>query len=126
MIHRTCLTLLSLAVGLSSTSIAQETAAALKLAFVSNREHYWYPHVYLYEHDGKSAGKMAGSIDPQDKRLDHQPVLSDDGKMCVYGFELEAQVGRIQFWDLQSNAARDVGDLFKTPNAVFSPSLSSD
>src|SRR5687767_5466382 len=72
---------------------AQEPSPVLKLAFVSNREHYWYPHVYLYEHDGKSTGKVTGAIDPKDKRLDHQPILSDDGQFCVYGFELEAQVG---------------------------------
>ncbi len=104
----------------------EEPPAALKLAFASNREHYWYPHVYLYQHDGKSTGKIVGSIDPKDKRLDHQPVLANDGKFCVFGFELEAEVGRLQFWDLQTNAAREFGDLLKTPNAVFSPSLSTD
>ena len=98
----------------------------LKLAFVSNREHYWYPHLYLYEHDGDATGKIVGAINPQDKRLDHQPVLSDDGKLCVFGFEREAEVGRIQLWDLTTNAPRDFGDLFKTPNAVFSPSLSAN
>ena len=110
----------------SSTAFADEPPMTLKLAFVSNREHYWYPHVYLYEHDGKSAGKIVGSIDPKDKRLDHQPVLTADGKFCVFGSEEEAQVGRLQFWDVPTNAARNLGDLFKTPNAVFSPSLSSD
>ena len=116
---------LALVICVTCTS-AQEPTFPFKLAFVSNREHYWYPHVYLYEHDGKSVGKIVGAIDPKDKRLDHQPVLSGDGKICVFGSELEAQVGRLQFWDLQANTARDFGDLFKTPNAVFSPSISAD
>jgi Tol biopolymer transport system component len=98
----------------------------LKLAFVSNREHYWYPHVYLYEHDGRSQGKIVGSIQPQDKRLDHQPVLSADGRLCVYGFEIEATVGQLQMWDLAENQPLALTDVNKGPNAIFSPSLSRD
>jgi Tol biopolymer transport system component len=98
----------------------------LKIAFVSNRGHYWYPHVYLYEHDGVSKGRIAGSIDPRDQRLDHHPALTADGQLCVFGSEQEAQVGVIQAWDLKANARIDWGDFAKTPNALFSPSLSLD
>jgi len=105
---------------------ADEPAVVLKLAFVSNREHYWYPHVYLYEHDGKSQGKIVGSIQPQDKRLDHQPVLSADGRLCIYGFEVEATVGQLQLWDLAENQPLELKEVNKGPNAIFSPSLSRD
>lgn len=105
---------------------AEPPPAPFKLAFVSNREHYWYPHIYLYEHDGKSRGKITGSIEPKDKQLEHQPVLSVDGKACVFGREAEGGVGQLQMWDLTASKGGDFGDLFRTPNAVFSPSLSAD
>jgi hypothetical protein len=126
--HVLCRTILAVAAMLVFLSLAhaEPPPAAFKLAFVSNREHYWYPHVYLYEHDGKSSGKTTGSIDPQDKRLDHQPVLNGDGTICVFGFELEGQVGLLQMWDVSGNKRRDLGDLFRTPNAIFSPSISRD
>jgi hypothetical protein len=105
---------------------SEEFTPALKLAFVSNREHYWYPHVYIYEHDGRSRGRIVTSLQPQDKRLDHQPVLSADGRWCVYGFEMEGEVGRIQGWDLAESKPRDLGRVNEGSNAVFSPSLSAD
>ncbi|MBM4005278.1 MAG: hypothetical protein FJ295_18640 [Planctomycetes bacterium] len=98
----------------------------LKIAFVSNRGHYWYPHVFLYEHDGKSLGRISGSIDPRDQQLDHHPTLSGDGMLCVFGSEQEAQVGTVQAWDLRANHRLDWGDFARTPNAIFSPSLSAD
>jgi Tol biopolymer transport system component len=106
--------------------IGPELTPRLKIAFVSNRGHYWYPHVFLYEHDGISHGRVAGSIDPRDQRLDHHPALSADGMLCVFGSEQEAQVGTVQAWDLRSNSRLDWGDFAKTPNAIFSPSLSAN
>jgi Tol biopolymer transport system component len=123
---RTALAMAGLLLACITSVNGQPPSAPFKLAFVSNREHYWYPHVYLYEHDGKSNGKIIGSIDPQDKRLDHQPVLSADGKTCVFGLEMEGQVGQLRMWDIAANKARELQDLFRTPNAVFSPSLSGD
>jgi Tol biopolymer transport system component len=105
---------------------AEPVSPQLRLAFVSNREHYWYPHIYLYEHDGRSAGQIAGSIQPLDKRLDHQPVLSADGRVCVYGYEMEGGVGRLGLWDFQQRQARELDRVNQGPNAVFSPSLSAD
>jgi Tol biopolymer transport system component len=98
----------------------------LRLAFVSNREHYWYPHIYLYEHDGQSAGAITGSIQPADKRLDHQPFLSADGRLCVYGYEMEGGVGRIGLWDFERRQARELTRVNQGAQAVFSPSLSAD
>jgi Tol biopolymer transport system component len=98
----------------------------LKLAFVSNRQHYWYPHVYFYEHDGKSSGRLSGPIDPRDQRLDHQPQLSADGAWCLFGFEGEGEVGKLRLWDLNEGKERPIEEINKGPNALFSPSLSAD
>lgn len=105
---------------------AQPTSSPFTIVFVSNREHYWYPHVYWYEHDGVASGKTVRSIDAKDKFLDHQPVLTADGKLCVFGREAEADVGKLQFWETTANKSTDSGNLFATPNTVFSPSVSSD
>lgn len=100
--------------------------APFKLVFVSNRQHYWYPHIYLYEHDGKSTGKLVTGFELKDKRLEHQPVVTGDGKMCYFGREIEGEVGQVLSLDLATNQTRGLGDLIRTPNAVFSPSVSSD
>lgn len=102
------------------------SAARLTIAFVSNRGHYWYPHVFLYEHDGAGSGKIVANLDPQDKRLDHHPALSADARYCVFGTEYEAQVGQLQYWDLKRNTKLELGDIANTPNTLFSPSLSAD
>lgn len=103
-----------------------DSTTKLTIAFVSNRGHYWYPHVFLYEHDGSGAGKIVANLDPQDKRLDHHPALSANARYCVFGTEHEAQVGQLQYWDLKSNTKLELGDIATTPNTLFSPSLSAD
>jgi len=118
--------LLIAAIASTTAAIASAQQPLLRVAFVSNREHYWYPHVYLYELDDHSEGKIIGSIQPQDKRLDHQPVLSADGRLCVYGFEVEATVGQLQLWDIAENKSLELSEVNKGPNAIFSPSLSND
>lgn len=100
--------------------------APFKVIFVSNRQHYWYPHIFLYEHDGKSNGKLVTGFELKDKRLEHQPVLTGDGKVCFFGRENEGEVGQVYSMDLATNQTRNLSDLFRTPNAVFSPSVSSD
>ncbi len=105
---------------------SEELVPRLKLAFVSNREHYWYPHVYLYEHDGVDQGRVVAALDPQDKRLDHQPVLTGDGQVCVHGFEHEGQLGQIRWWDVANKQPRELTAVNQGKNTVFSPSLSLD
>jgi Tol biopolymer transport system component len=103
-------------------------SAVLRLAFVANREHYWYPHLYLYEHDGQAHGngRIVGSIQPLDKRLDHQPVLTADGRLCIYGYEMEGTVGRVGVWDFEQQKPGELSRVNEGPNAVFSPSVSAD
>jgi Tol biopolymer transport system component len=103
-----------------------EPRQTLRIAFASNRDHYWYPHLFIYEHDGVSSGKIALSLPTQDKRLDHHPALSADGRYCAFGWEGEGGTGSVSVWDLAKNSAVDLPDLGKTPNAQFSPSLSGD
>lgn len=103
-----------------------EPQPRLRIAFASNRDHYWYPHLFLYEHDGVSSGKVVLSLPTQEKRLDHHPALSADGRYCAFGWEAEAGTGSVWLWDLTKNAAVDLPELANTPNAQFSPSLSAD
>lgn len=98
----------------------------LRIAFASNRDHYWYPHLFIYEHDGVSSGKVVLSLPTQEKRLDHHPALSADGRYCAFGWEGEGRTGSVSVWDLVKNSAVDLPELGKTPNAQFSPSLSGD
>jgi Tol biopolymer transport system component len=111
----------------SETSAAEpEPRQTLRIAFASNRDHYWYPHLFIYEHDGVSSGKVILSLLTQDKRLDHHPALSADGRYCAFGWEGEGGTGSISVWDLAKNTRVDLPELGKTPNAQFSPSLSGD
>ncbi len=110
----------------SASVPSAETTPRITIAFVSNRGHYWYPHVFLYEHDGVGAGKIIGNLDPQDKRLDHHPALAGNARHCIFGTEFEGQVGQFQYWDLKSNSRLELGDFAKTPNTLFSPSLTAD
>jgi Tol biopolymer transport system component len=116
--------------GLASCSTASadepEFPARLRIAFVSNREHYWYPRIVIYDHDGVSQGRVSKVLSSPDKRLDHQPALTADGKRLVYGWEAEGGLGKLQFWDLEQGAAIEMGDLNQNPTALFSPSLSAD
>lgn len=97
----------------------------LRVAFACNREHYYYPQIYIYDHDGVSAGVLRGPIHPEPKRLDHQPALSGDGRFLAFGSELEGQLGYVQVWDLDQNRAVPLPGLSDTPNAQMSPSLSA-
>ena len=101
-------------------------APKLRIALASNREHYWYPRIVVYDHDGIGEGRVVKVLTSPDKRLDHHPALRGDGKRLVYGREAEGGVGQITAWDLEKDAVADVGDLGASPKAVFSPSLSAD
>lgn len=101
--------------------------ARLRIAFASNRDHYWYPRILLYDHDGAGQGRIAAVLPGPLKRLDHHPALSADGKLCVFGSEAEGGVGQLIVWDVAKNAAVEAAELVKSsPNAFFSPSLSLD
>lgn len=98
----------------------------LRLAFACNREHYYYPQIYVYEHDGASSGRLSGPIHPEPKRLDHQPALGGGGQLLAFGSELEGQLGYVQLWDLAHDRAVPLPGLGDTPHAQMAPSLSAD
>lgn len=100
--------------------------ARLRIAFASNREHYWYPRIVVYDHDGHSQGQVWKVLSSPEKRLDHQPTLNSKGTICIYGWEAEGGVGQLQRWNLEANASFDLGEVGKSPAALFSPSLSAD
>ncbi len=100
--------------------------AKLRLAITSNRDHYLYPRILIYEHDGVDQGKVVNVLASAEKRLDHQPTLSGDGQLLVYGSEAEAGVGLLRMWDLKTNSAIAQPQITSSKNALFSPSLSAD
>jgi Tol biopolymer transport system component len=111
-----------------SVAPADEPAftTTLRLALASNREHYWYPRIVIYDHDGANQGKVAKALTSPDKRLDHHPTLAGDGQRLVYGWEAEGGVGRMQLWDLKSATGQELGELDQAATTLFSPSLATD
>lgn len=101
-------------------------AAKVRIALASNREHYWYPRIVLYDHDGGSRGQVVKVYSSPDKRLDHQPALAVRSKVGVFGWEAEGGVGRLRLFDFEKGAAVESPTLDKIPNTLFSPSLSAD
>jgi Tol biopolymer transport system component len=120
-----CLCVLILASGIAA---ADEPALVpkLRLALASNREHYWYPRIVIYDHDGALRGQVVKVLTSPDKRLDHHPALAGDGQRLVYGWEAEGGVGRMQLWDLKAGAGQELGELDQAATTLFSPSLSAD
>lgn len=108
--------------------LADEPAwtAKLRIALASNREHYWYPRIVVYEHDGESRGRVVKVMSSADKRLDHQPALAAQARIGAYGWEAEGGVGRVRLWDFDKGAAIEVPELDRIPNTLFSPSLAAD
>jgi Tol biopolymer transport system component len=120
--------LVALQIGALAAADEPPFTPKLRIALASNREHYWYPRIVVYDHDGVGQGRVVKVLTSPDKRLDHHPTLTADGKRLVYGREAEGGVGQISAWDLEKDAAAaaDVGELGESQKAVFSPSLSAD
>ena len=100
--------------------------ARLRIALASNRDHYWYPRIVLYEHDGATRGRILKTLSSPDKRLDHQPALAAQTRLGVFGWEAEGGVGRLRLWDFEKSAVIEAPELDRVPNTLFSPSLSAD
>jgi Tol biopolymer transport system component len=104
----------------------EQTQLKLLIAFASFRERPMHPKIYFYEHDGRSSGKIIGSIDAVNQRSDYHPSLSHDGRYCAFASELENQTGRIQLWDRKEKKILQLPGLNDSPNAQMSSALSGD
>src|SRR5437763_15429874 len=91
----------------------------LLIAFASYRERPKHPNIFFYEHDGKSSGKIVGSVaTPRGvASAEGRPTLTLDGRLCAFTFELENQTGRIQCWDRKENKLDDLPTINDSPNA---------
>src|SRR5262245_51892449 len=86
---------------------AEDAAPAgrpLTIAFASLRERPAFSNLYVYRHDGVSAGKIIGSIPAAFERADSHPSLSAGGAICAYASK---QVGGfsplIHLWDVKAS-----------------------
>src|SRR2546427_2457644 len=81
--------------------VEQEPAKRkLLIAFSSYRDRPKHAQLYFYEHDGVSKGKIVGSIDTVANRQDYHPILTKNGKLCVFASELENNTSKIFVYDM--------------------------
>jgi Tol biopolymer transport system component len=107
---------------------AQKTPPGkLLIAFASYRDRAKYSDIYFYEHDGVANGKIVGSVaTPRSPNASGHPALSQDGRYCVFAFEVENKVSRIQGWDRKEAKLIDFPGINDSPNALIGPSISAD
>src|ERR1022692_1117305 len=79
---------------------AEKPPKRLLIAVASYRDRPKHAQVYFYEHDGVAKGKIVGSIDTIANRQDYHPILTKNGKLCVFASELENQTSKIFVYDL--------------------------
>ncbi|MBM3994150.1 MAG: hypothetical protein FJ303_08355 [Planctomycetes bacterium] len=107
----------------------QPTADAPKrllVAFSSYRDRPKHAQVYFYEHDGVSKGKIVGSIDTVPNRQDYHPILSRNGKICVFASELENQTSKIFVYDLTQKKLITPAKLNDSTGALLHPTINAD
>jgi Tol biopolymer transport system component len=102
-------------------------APKLLIAFSSYRERPKHPNIFFYEHDGVADGKIVGSVGtPRSADASGHPALSQDGRFCVFTFEVENKTSRIQCWDRKEQKLVDLATINDSPNALLGPSVSGD
>ncbi|MBP90946.1 MAG: hypothetical protein CMJ64_30260 [Planctomycetaceae bacterium] len=119
----TLLPALILFTGIVSTLASEPTNERLLIAFASLRAEPLHPTIYFYEHDGKAAGKIVGKIVPGDKRSDHHPSLSQDGRLCAFAAEVVSTVCTVECWNRDTEKSLTLTPLNKSPNAQMAPSF---
>ncbi len=117
----TWLSALTLFTGMVSAS--EQSSPRLLIALASLRDEPLHPTIYFYEHDGEQTGKIVGKVAPVDKRSDHHPALSHDGKLCAFAAEVVSTVCTVECWNLDTEKSVDLAPLKKSPNAQMAPSL---
>ncbi|MBI3822798.1 MAG: PD40 domain-containing protein, partial [Planctomycetes bacterium] len=98
----------------------------LLIAFSSYKDRPKHAQVYFYEHDGVSKGKIVGSIDTVANRQDYHPILSKNGKICVFASELENQTSKIFVYDLAQKKLVTPPKLNDSTGALLHPTINAD
>jgi hypothetical protein len=96
---------------------------ALRLAVSSYRNRVQHPEILLYEHDGVGAGVLKPAFPSVNKRSDHHPAFSADGRFLTYASEAEGVPSTIQVWDLRESKSLELPGLNETPHAQGNPVL---
>ena len=121
-----CLAVIQLA---ALPSLLAQTTAPVKLliAFSSYKDRPKHPNIFFYEHDGIASGKIVGSVGtPRGSDAAGKPVLSQDGRYCVFTFEIENQTSKIRCWDRKEAKLVEMPIINDSPNALLGASVSSD
>src|ERR1700687_361074 len=98
----------------------------LLIAFSSYRDRPKHAQVYFYEHDGVSKGKIVGSIDTVANRQDYHPILTKNGKICVFASELENQTSKIFVYDMAQKKLVTPAKLNDSTGAQLHPTINAD
>jgi Tol biopolymer transport system component len=98
----------------------------LLIAFSSYRDRPKHAQVYFYEHDGVDKGKIVGSIDTVQNRQDYHPILSRNGKICVFASELENQTSKIFVYDMATKKLVTPPKLNESTGALLHPTINAD
>jgi Tol biopolymer transport system component len=110
--------------------LAQQPAAdppkRILIAFSSYRDRPKHAQVYFYEHDGVSKGKIVGNIPTVTNRQDYHPILSKNGKLCVFASELENETSKIFLWDMMEKKLITPAPLNTKANAQLHPTINGD
>ena len=106
-----------------------QPAAPTKLfiTFASYKDRPKYPDIFFYEHDGIATGKVVGSVaTPRSANASGKPVLSQDGRLCYFTFEVENKTSKINCWDRKDAKFVELGPAVDSPNALLGATTASD
>ncbi|MSQ94768.1 MAG: hypothetical protein EXR98_09455 [Gemmataceae bacterium] len=105
---------------------APQPSNRLVIAFSSYRDRPKHAQVYFYEHDGVSQGKIVGNIPTITNRQDYHPILSKNGKICVFASELENESSKIFVWDMAEKKLVTPPKLNAGANAMLHPTINAE
>ena len=111
--------------GLAQQPTAQPPKRRL-IAFSSYRDRPKHAQIYFYEHDGISQGKSVGNVPTVTNRQDYHPILSKNGKICVFASELENETSKIFVWDMAEKKLVTPPKLNAGANALLHPTINAD
>jgi hypothetical protein len=100
---------------------ASPSNVALRLVVSSYRSRVQHPELYVYEHDGVGSGTLKPAFPSVNKRSDHHPAFSVDGRYLVYASEPEGAPSTIGVWDFQESKLLELPGLNDSPHAQGNP-----